>query len=60
MVAQFERALIIVDVTVTEGLNGVGVQPDDWDELIDVLLCDVHGFFEDDPLHAVAAGRGCE
>jgi hypothetical protein len=43
-----------------EGLNGAGVMADYSDELINVLLGDVHGIFEDDPLHALAAGWGCE
>ena len=40
-----------------EGLDGAGVMADDVDELIDVLLGDVHGVFEYDPLHAFGAGR---
>ena len=55
-----ERVLILVDMAAPEGLNGAGVMADYSDELINVLLGDVHGIFEDDPLHALAAGWGCE
>ena len=49
--------LVVVDVAATEGLNGADVMADDLDELINVLLGDVHGIFENDPLHALSAGR---
>jgi hypothetical protein len=52
-----ERVLILVDVTIAEGLNGAGVLANDVDELINVLLGEVHGIFEHDPLHALRAGR---
>jgi len=47
-------------MAVSERLNGASVMADDLDELIHVLLGDVHGFFEYDPLHALCAGWGGE
>jgi hypothetical protein len=44
--------LVVVDVAATEGLNGARVMADDLDELINILLGDVHGIFEDDPVHS--------
>jgi len=54
---QFENVLIVVDVAVTEGLNGACVLTNQVDELINVFLGDVHGIFEHAPLHALRAGR---
>lgn len=50
--------LFFVNLAVSDGLDGASVMADNTDELIDVLLGDVHGFFDDDPLHALCA-RWC-
>lgn len=52
--------LILVDVAITEGLNGTSILTDDVDELIDILLSDVHRIFQHDPLHTFCAGWGGE
>lgn len=53
-----ERVLIVLDVAIAKGLDGAGVMTNDSNELIDVLLGDMHGFFEHNPLDALSARWG--